>query len=198
MRWLRRLFAGGTSATIVAVMPALLAVVLASGCATAGSSMYTDRAALNRFGGTVLSVDTVSVTLDYVTQRDIASQMAAFARSSLGGIGRAAAEGVDIAAGAEHAAVEERVAVASIEVNQRSFLVGIDPVNSIFVSLTATDGEGTVLFRVTRYRVGKDTLLSAAVQRDLMREITGPVRGILSRNGIQRGNRPPQRESDAP
>ncbi len=169
-----------------------MVVVLASGCATAGSSMYADRAALNRFGGTDISVDTVSVTLDYVPQRDIASQMAAFARSSLGRVVRAAAEGGDIAAGAEHAAV------GSIEVNQRSFLVGIDPVNSIFVSLTATDGEGTVLFRVTRYRVGKDTLLSAAVQRDLIREITGPVKGILSRNGIQRGNKPPQRESDDP
>ena len=158
---------------------AVMTAVLASGCASAGASMYADRDALSRFGATGVVIDAVSVTLDYVPQRDIASQMAAFAGSSLNAIDSAGAVGA------------ERAAVASIDVNQRSFFSGIDPVNSIFVSLTASDETGKVLFRVTRYRVGKDSVLSAAVQRDLMRDITAPAKGLFARG-------PLRREIDAP
>lgn len=166
----------------ISVLGFCVSAALLSGCVTVGGSMHADRVALARFGATEVALESVKVTIDYVPQGDIASQMAAFARSSLDGLRRASRSG------------DSRVAVASIEVNQRSMLRGIEPVNSIFISFTVTDDQGVVLLRATRYWVGKESALSAAVQRALIREITIPLRGLFPRGRVGRDGR----ESDAP
>jgi uncharacterized protein YcfL len=152
----------------------LFALALAAfafvGCATTGSNskFYDDPDGL--LVSSRIEIRNVTVTVDYVSQKDIEAQIRRIAASLVDG---------------GNVSNSVAVAYADIEANQRSFIDGIDPKNSLFVTLTVTTAAGLVIVREHAYAVGNETVLSSAVQQKYLALLVGNVNREREREAKQ-------------
>lgn len=135
-----------------------LAAIAFAGCSTTGSSskFYEDSGGI--LAASRIEVRNVSVVVDYVRQNDIESQVLDIAGSLIEGSG-----------------VAELTLYADIDVNQRSFIDGIDPKNSLFVTLVIETEDGRIIARQHAYAVGNETVISSAVQRKYLARLVENV-----------------------
>jgi hypothetical protein len=128
----------------------LLAGLSMSGCVSTGGStkFYDDPALLSASGG--IRIRNVEVVVDHVPQKDVERQLRQIAESMIDETGPAKSGGA---------------LYADIEVQQRSFIEGIDPKTSLYLTILVSDQDGRDIFRVNRYAVGNESIISSAVQR---------------------------------
>lgn len=145
-----------------------------AGCATTGSSskFYDDTDGL--LASSRIEIRNVTVAVDYVSQKDIEGQVRKIAASLVDGGVSGIGEDSDAA-----------VLYADIEANQRSFIDGIDPKNSLFVTLAVTTAGGQVIAREHAYAVGNETVLSSAVQQKYLALLIGSVNRERAREAKQ-------------
>jgi hypothetical protein len=152
----------------------VFAVFALAGCATTGSSakFYDDPDGL--LASSRVEIRNVTVAVDYVSQKDIEGQVRRIAASLVDG-------------GVSGVNDDSSVAVlyVDIDANQRSFIDGIDPKNSLFVTLAVTTADGRVVAREHAYAVGNETVLSSAVQQKYLALLIGNVNREREREAKQ-------------
>ena len=138
---------------------AIMSLALA-GCASTGkaSKFYDDPEGL--LGSSRIEIRNVSVVIDYVNQKDIDFQVRQIAGMLFD---------------REKIVDPRNILYADIEVNQRSFIDGIDPKNSLFVTLVVADANGQIISRIQEYAVGNESVLSSAVQYKYLADLVDPV-----------------------
>lgn len=147
-----------------------LAAFAFAGCATTGTSskFYDDPDGL--LVSSRIEIRNVSVVVDYVSQKDLESQILRIAGSLADG---------------GNAKNSDTVLYVDIEANQRSFIDGIDPKNSLFITLAVVTADGRIVVREHAYAVGNETVLSSAVQQKYLAQLIGNVNRERSREAKQ-------------
>jgi hypothetical protein len=148
---------GSMKVSIKAYPPAALLLGLivlpALSCASGGGrgswASYPETPALWNY-----RIGDIEVTVDHVREEALASQIGVIAETLL-------------AAGGGGEFEEAAALVLDIRVEQRSFLHGVELLNTIYLDCRIRDGEGRVLGREYRYSVGKRSIVSSKEQRRL-------------------------------
>ena len=113
----------------------------------------------------MVSIDSVSITIDYVEDKELESQAKDMMLTQFAGI------------------CEENDGcmplVLNVTLSQRSFYKNIDQYNSIALSYTLTDSEGNVVVRQGYYKRTGDTVVSSTEQFDLLERMTKKIKDYI-------------------